>query len=263
MRAARGTYANAIRAQLQAAGIDDLPRNSALLLARLDADGGAPPDLPSDLGITKQAVSQLVDTLVTRGYLDRTADPDDRRRIALELTDRGRDVVAATVQAVEEVHRQLLQRVSPEQIDAMGAALLALAEIKRAAVTTGAGRPRPARLLRHFSPIFTVADLNAALAHYATLGFTTFADNDDTMEYGFANRDGTGIHLAAHPDHDVHHGAATYLYVTDADALYEQWTRPGVGGLTRPVGPTPYGLREGSHVDPDGNVIRFGSPLER
>ena len=48
----------------------------------------------------------------------------------------------------------------------------------------------------------------------------------------------------------------------DADALYEEWTKPGVGGLTRPVGPTPYGLREGSHVDPDGNLIRFGSPDE-
>ena len=47
----------------------------------------------------------------------------------------------------------------------------------------------------------------------------------------------------------------------DADALYAEWTRPGVGGRTRPVGPTAYGLREGSHTDPDGNLIRFGSPI--
>jgi hypothetical protein len=33
-----------------------------------------------------------------------------------------------------------------------------------------------------------------------------------------------------------------------------------MGGVTRPVGPMPYGLREGSHTDPDGNLIRFGSP---
>ena len=46
----------------------------------------------------------------------------------------------------------------------------------------------------------------------------------------------------------------------DADALYEEWSKPGVGGLTRPVEPTEYGLREGSHIDPDGNLIRFGSP---
>jgi hypothetical protein len=50
--------------------------------------------------------------------------------------------------------------------------------------------------------------------------------------------------------------------VRDADALYAEWTRPGIGGQTRPLGPMPYRLREGSHIDPDGNVIRFGSPME-
>jgi hypothetical protein len=45
-------------------------------------------------------------------------------------------------------------------------------------------------------------------------------------------------------------------------ALYEEWSRPGIAGHTHPVGPTPYKRREGSHVDPDGNVIRFGSPIE-
>jgi hypothetical protein len=50
--------------------------------------------------------------------------------------------------------------------------------------------------------------------------------------------------------------------VRDADALYEEWSRPGIAGHTHPVEPTPYRLREGSHVDPDGNLIRFGSPIE-
>jgi hypothetical protein len=50
--------------------------------------------------------------------------------------------------------------------------------------------------------------------------------------------------------------------VRDADALFEEWSQPGIGGLTRPVGLMAYGLREGSHVDPDGNEIRFGSEAE-
>ena len=56
--------------------------------------------------------------------------------------------------------------------------------------------------------------------------------------------------------------ASAYLYVADADALYDEWSRPGLGGHTHPVEPTPYGLREGSHNDPDGNLIRFGSSIE-
>ena len=47
----------------------------------------------------------------------------------------------------------------------------------------------------------------------------------------------------------------------DADALYAEWSRPGIGGQTLAVCLTPYQLREGAHIDPDGNLIRFGSPI--
>lgn len=262
MRAARGAYARSIRAQLHSAGIDDLPRNGAFILAGIDTAGGSRQDLPSDLGVTKQAVSQVIDTLVNRGYLQRSPDPDDRRRIALELTERGQHVVDAVLRGVEAVDLQLHERVSPEQVGAMRSVLLALADIKSASVTTGAGRRRPARQFRRFSPIFPVRDLAAALAHYSALGFDASAHADGD-EYGFADREGIGLHLAADPDHDpAHNAASAYLYVRDADALYEQWIRPGIGGRTRPVEATPYKFREGSHTDPDGNLIRFGSPVE-
>jgi Ser/Thr protein kinase RdoA (MazF antagonist) len=115
-----------------------------------------------------------------------------------------------------------------------------------------------------FSPVFPVRDLRRALAHYASLGFEveTYADGDG---YGFAGRDEVSLHLSLDEGHaaeaDHQHVGTAYLYVEDADALYDEWARPGVGGLTRRVGDTPYKLREGSHVDPDGNLIRFGSPM--
>lgn len=263
MRSARGAYASAIRAELRAIGIDDLPRNGAFLLAGIDTDGGPRGDLPSELGVTKQAVSQLLNTLVRRGYLKRRPDPEDRRRIALELTERGEQVVPAVLRGVEAVETQLQQRVSPEQVQAMRSVLLALSEIKTAGIATGVGRPRQPRQLRRFDPIFRVADLARALAHYSTLGFKTFAD-EDGEDYGFANHEGISLHLTRDADHDpTRNAGSAYLNVRDADALYEQWSRPGVGGSTQPVGPTPYGMREGSHIDPDGNLIRFGSPAEK
>ncbi|MGH3181248.1 MAG: MarR family transcriptional regulator [Streptosporangiaceae bacterium] len=261
MRSARGAYAQSIRAQLQLSGINDLPRNGAFVLAGIDTSGGPRQDLPSELGVTKQAVSQVIDVLVNRGYLERRPDPDDRRRVVLELTDRGRKVVEAVLRGVAAVDRQLQERVSPEQIEGMRSALIALTQIKSEGATTGAGRRRPARQLRRFSPIFPVRDLGAALAHYAALGFVTVAYHEDDA-YGFADRDGVGLHLAADPEHDTTCSGSAYLYVGDADALYEEWSRPGIAGHTHPVEPTPYKLREGSHVDPDGNVIRFGSPME-
>jgi DNA-binding MarR family transcriptional regulator len=262
MRLARGAYAQAIRAELEQIGVDDLPRNGAFMLAGIGAGGGPRPDLPGELGVTKQAVSQLIDVLASRGYLERAADSGDRRRVALELTGRGREVVEAVVRGVEMVDDQLTGRLPDGQVEAMRAGLIALAEIKAEDLATGRGvrraDARPARQLRRFSPIFGVRDLAAALAHYASLGFRTAA-YDDADDYGFADRDGTGLHLARRDD-DTRPGAA-YLYVRDADALYEQWSRPGIGGHTHPAVPTGYQLREGSHTDPDGNLIRFGSPL--
>ena len=105
MRSARGAYAQSIRAQLHAIGIDDLPRNGAFILAGIDPAGGPRQDLPAELGVTKQAVSLVIDVLVNRGYLERHSDPGDRRRVVLELTARGQDVVDATVRGVEVVNR--------------------------------------------------------------------------------------------------------------------------------------------------------------
>jgi DNA-binding MarR family transcriptional regulator len=259
MRSARGAYAQSIRAQLHAIGIDDLPRNGSFILAGIDAAGGPRHDLPSELGVTKQAVSQVIDLLVNRGYLEREPDPDDRRRVRLELTDRGEDAVAAVLRGVEAVDRQLEEVVSPEEVSALRSVLSALTDIKQTDIASGAGRARPGRQLRRFSPIFPVRDLTAALAHYATLGFRVFP-YEEGDDYGFANRDGVGVHLAAHPGHDQQRPGSAYLYVRDAAALYQEWSRPGIAGHTHPAEPTPWGMLEGSHTDPDGNLIRFGSP---
>ena len=261
MRAARGVYAQSIRTELHAIGADDLPRNGATLLSGIAATGGPRPDLPAGLGVTKQAVSQAIEILASRGYLERNPDPGDRRRITLALTGRGQEVVDAVVRGVESVDARLLERVPPEQVAAMRSALLALGDIKAGAAATGAGRRRPVPQFRQFSPIFPVRDMTAALAHYTALGFDAIRyDGED--DYGFADREGIGLHLAGDPGHDPSHShASAYLYVRDADALYAEWSRPGIGGQTRPPGPTPYRLLEGSHTDLDGNLIRFGSPL--
>jgi DNA-binding MarR family transcriptional regulator len=260
MRAARGAYAGSIRAELHEAGIDDLPRNGAFVLAGIGTSGGPRTDLQGDLGVTKQAVSQVIDILASRGYLVRNPDPGDRRRISLELTERGQAAVEAVRRGVDGVDRQLSERITPEQVEAMRSALLALSQIRTAGEATDAGRPRrPDRQLRRFCPIFPVRDLAAALAHYASLGFHTEPYEEGDF-YGFANRERVGLHLEERHHHGDH--AAAYLYVRDADAIYQEWSRPGIGGRTSPVVTTDYEMREGSHTDPDGNLIRFGSDIK-
>jgi len=111
----------------------------------------------------------------------------------------------------------------------------------------------PVRIVND-EPIFLVADVARALDHYTKLGFSTDS-HDDT--YAFAHRDDVTIHLAQADGQPT--AGHVYLHVTDAVALADDWRKAGVAV----VGPEDfdYGKREGSHVDPDGNVIRFGSPI--
>ena len=76
-----------------------------------------------------QAISQLIDTLVLRGYLERHADAADRRRLTVELTERGRAAAAAVREGVLSVDDELLKRVSPADLDGLRAALFALIQI--------------------------------------------------------------------------------------------------------------------------------------
>lgn len=109
------------------------------------------------------------------------------------------------------------------------------------------------------APILAVQDLDVAMRHYRRLGFVVHGYEGEAA-YAFAERDEHSLHLAEVPDLDpAENTSAVYLYVSDADALYARWRSSGAAGrLIAPVD-TDYGLREGAHVDPDGNLLRFGS----
>jgi DNA-binding MarR family transcriptional regulator len=130
LRAARGAYGQAIQRRLAADGFDDLPRNAPFVLGGMVNQGIAASDLLPQLGVTKQAASQLVDTLVTRGYLERRVDYDDRRRVILEVTERGRSAAAAVRDGVVWVDDELARRLSPADLKAMRAGLVALIDVR-------------------------------------------------------------------------------------------------------------------------------------
>jgi predicted enzyme related to lactoylglutathione lyase len=107
-------------------------------------------------------------------------------------------------------------------------------------------------------PIFSVTDVPRAVAHYEQLGFSTSHHDEG---YAFAHRDDLTIHLAGTDDERIARAGSIYMHVNDADQLADAWRAAGV----EVIGPDDYdyGKREGSHTDPDGNLIRFGSPLRR
>lgn len=128
LRGARAAYASAVRSALAAAGCDDLPRNGSYVIGAIVRTGAPLGQIIKGLGVSKQAAGQLVDTLVMRGYLDRSVDPDDRRRLTITLTERGLAAAAVVRSAVDRVDAALLDRVGPEYVAHTRATLGALCE---------------------------------------------------------------------------------------------------------------------------------------
>lgn len=107
------------------------------------------------------------------------------------------------------------------------------------------------------APIFSVRDLDAALDFYRRLGFSVRTYKGGG--YGFAHLGDIEIHLGV-PVRDHYPGSA-YLFVDDADRLADAWI--AAGAEVHAPEDTEWDQHEGALVDPDGNVIRFGSPVVR
>ena len=130
LRAARTAYGSAIRTALAEVGCDDVPRNGSYVIGAIARTGAQLSQIINALGVSKQAAGQLVDTLVTRGYLARAGDPDDRRRLTITLTDRGLAAAEVIRNAVERVDASVLGQVGPEYVAHTRATLAALIEAR-------------------------------------------------------------------------------------------------------------------------------------
>lgn len=129
LRAARATYGKAIRAALAEAGFDDIPGNGLFVVGAVARTRLPMASLVRALGVTKQAAGKLVDTLALRGYVERVADPDDRRRLLVAPTPRGAAAAEAIRAATGGIDAKLAARVPAAQIAHARAVLLALAAL--------------------------------------------------------------------------------------------------------------------------------------
>jgi len=109
------------------------------------------------------------------------------------------------------------------------------------------------------APGMPTTDMERTLRDYARMGFAARTYEDG----GFAilTRDGVELHFSLRTDHDPGRTAACiYVRVEDVDALYRELKAAGVA-LRRAPYDTDHRMREVPHIDPDGNMTIFGSPM--
>lgn len=103
--------AERLRADFAAQDMAGLRPMHALLLIPLLGGGRHASSIAADLGVTRQAVAQVVTTLERDGYVRRVTDPGDARAKLVCLTPRGRAALRtmhASARAVEETWRERL-----------------------------------------------------------------------------------------------------------------------------------------------------------
>ena len=90
-------------------------QSRALRVLGSRAEGMRPSVLAEDLHIAPRSATEVVDALVERGWVQRAADPTDRRATTLTLTDSGRDLVTRIDEVRRDASERVLDVLSPTQ----------------------------------------------------------------------------------------------------------------------------------------------------
>ncbi|WP_353114189.1 MarR family transcriptional regulator [Microbacterium sp.] len=74
--------------------------------------------------VTPPSMSAMVNGLEEQGYVQRTPDEDDRRRVQVEITEKGAEVVAGTIRERDELLAGMLAELdlSPDEVALLGEA---------------------------------------------------------------------------------------------------------------------------------------------
>lgn len=80
-------------------------------------------ELAKQKRISRPAVSQIVETLVQRGLIQRKVNPQDRRQVFLELTEGGNALLDAISLKTRRWTLELFSPLSPEEVQQLSQAL--------------------------------------------------------------------------------------------------------------------------------------------
>ena len=108
LQVAYNSLARGIFGFVAGAGYSDLRPSHGNVLEPLSyVDGQRLNELAARAGMTPQSMGELVDDLELRGYVERRADPADRRAKRVHLTEKGRATRAVAALAVTEMEGRL------------------------------------------------------------------------------------------------------------------------------------------------------------
>jgi DNA-binding MarR family transcriptional regulator len=107
------------RQELAKNGYEDLRPTHGCVFRFVREDGMRLTELAAHGGITKQSAGELVDDLVDLGYVERIADPADKRAKLICLTERGREAQRVGFGLFSEIEQRWAEHFGPERFEAL------------------------------------------------------------------------------------------------------------------------------------------------
>ena len=108
-------------------------------------------EVAARMHITSGTVTSLLDNLERNHYVVRSSDPDDRRRVLVDITPAAQALLDEALPAIQQVARQIVDRIGPERqqvlLDILGDIRQAVAELPDE-LPVPRPRQRPKRLGR-------------------------------------------------------------------------------------------------------------------
>jgi len=89
--------------RLHARGHGVVQRAHITVLGNIHTEGTRLVELARRLGVTRQAASQIVQQIEGKGFLERTADPDDGRAVLVRHTPAGRALLLDALTVMDEI----------------------------------------------------------------------------------------------------------------------------------------------------------------
>jgi DNA-binding MarR family transcriptional regulator len=116
-------FEETIHEYVRQAGIRDVRFVHLTLTRNMDFDGTRLTDLAARAGMTKQAMSELVDECEALGIVERRPDPTDRRARMIVFTARGRKLMRALMNGIAHAETEMAAAIGARAMKDMAAAL--------------------------------------------------------------------------------------------------------------------------------------------
>jgi len=96
------------------------------LFPHLSSEGVRGADIAKKLGVTKQAVSQLITELEEWGVVEQVPDPADGRAKLVRFTKKGEQGMVQGIAVLRELEQELADKIGKRRMQELHTALLAL-----------------------------------------------------------------------------------------------------------------------------------------